>query len=99
MLGFDTVADVVYRGVGGDSRNLVGTMTVEEYWAEIHNLGLTPTRSATVFRTRDGGTQRVPNPVSMSGAQRAETIERIRFLVLGIAPTTRPEQADGKRLQ
>lgn len=61
-------------------------MTVEGYWAEIRNLGLTPTRVPTVFRTRDGETQRVPDPTLQTPAQRAETIDRIRFVLLGLPP-------------
>jgi hypothetical protein len=74
-------------------------MTLKEFWAEIHGIGLTQTRVEAVFRTREGETQRVPDPTSMSGPQRAETIERIRFLVLGVAPATRPEPVGDPSLQ
>jgi hypothetical protein len=67
-------------------------MTPEQYWAEIHDMGLTPTKVPTVFRTRDGETQRVPDPTPQTAAQRSETIERIRFVVLGIAPVREPSQ-------
>jgi hypothetical protein len=59
-------------------------MTIGEYWAEIHLMGLTPTRFPTVFKTRDGETQYVEDPALQTPAQRAETIERIKFK-LGLA--------------
>jgi hypothetical protein len=37
-------------------------MTVEQYWAEIHNLRLTPTKVTLIFRTADGTVQPVPDP-------------------------------------
>jgi len=53
-------------------------MTIEEYWAEIHQMGLTPTRFPTLFITRDKETQYVEDPALQTPAQRAETIERIK---------------------
>lgn len=58
-------------------------MTIDEYWAAIHQLRLTPTKVSTVFRTEFGDVQRVPSPVDQTEAQRRETISHIRFMVLG----------------
>jgi hypothetical protein len=53
-------------------------MTIEEYWAEIHQMGLTPTRFRTLFKTRDGGIQ---YPALQTPAQRVETVDRIKFML------------------
>jgi hypothetical protein len=58
-------------------------MTVEQYWAEIHNLRLTPTKVTLIFRTADGTVQPVPDPNKQTPEQRAETIERLRRKLLG----------------
>ena len=58
-------------------------MSIDEYWAEIHIMRLTPTRVPTVFRTDSGDTQRVPDPTNQTPSQRRETINRIKFVVLG----------------
>ena len=67
-------------------------MTPEQYWAEIHQMGLTPTRFPTLFRTRDGEIQSVEDPLLQTAAQRAETIERIKFMVLGIEPVSKRQR-------
>jgi hypothetical protein len=56
-------------------------MTIEEYWAEIRQMGLTPTRFRTLFKTRDGETQYVEDPALQTPAQRAETIDKIKFML------------------
>jgi hypothetical protein len=68
-------------------------MSLEEFWAEIHDMGLTRI-TPTVFRTRDGDMVRVPDPLKQNGPQRAETIDKIRFIVLGIVPVRKREQVD-----
>lgn len=74
-------------------------MTLEEYWAEIHQMGLTPTRVSSVFRARDGTAVYVDDPTIASPAQRAETIERLKFKVLGIEPVSKPQHDLGRAIQ
>jgi hypothetical protein len=58
-------------------------MTVEQYWAEIHAMRLTPTKVSLIFMTADMQTQPVPNPAEQTPEQRIETIERLRFKLFG----------------
>jgi hypothetical protein len=59
-------------------------MTIEEYWAAVRRLGLRP-HTGNVFVTSTGDFHRVPNPISMTDEQRAETIEMLKS-IMGIAP-------------
>lgn len=58
-------------------------MTIEEFWAAIRNLGLTPTNRPEVFMTRDGRTQGVPSPADLSPTQRLAIYEMVREAVEG----------------
>lgn len=69
-------------------------VTVDEYFAQIHILGLTPTKVASIYRTRDGEMQRVPDPTNQTAEQRIETMARIKFIILGEANFT-PSQENG----
>jgi hypothetical protein len=59
-------------------------MTKEEYEAAVRSLGLRPSTNApNVYIGRDGTPQNVPDPNTQTYEQRAATIKRIRFAVLG----------------
>jgi hypothetical protein len=74
-------------------------MTVDQYWAEVHQMGLTPTDVSSVFRARDGTTVYVDDPRLASPTQRAETIERLRFKVLGVEPVSKFQRDSGQAIQ
>jgi hypothetical protein len=74
-------------------------MTIEEFWAAIHYMGLTQTRVPSVFKTRDGTTVYVDDPVPHDARQRAETIAILKFKVLGIEPDSSLRRAEGQPLQ
>ena len=58
-------------------------MTIEQYWAEIHRMGLTQTNVPGIFRAADGSMHSVPNPAGHTPDQRAETIARLKFKMIG----------------
>jgi hypothetical protein len=58
-------------------------MTVDEYYAIVRRLGLSPTNVPHVFRSADGDCHNMPDPTRHTEAQRTETIERLKSL-LGI---------------
>jgi hypothetical protein len=55
-------------------------MTVDGYYAEIRDMGLSPSNVETVYIDRDRMTQRVPLPHGMTSEQREETIDKIRSM-------------------
>lgn len=59
-------------------------MTIDEYWAAIKALGLTPTNVPTVFRGRDGTPYHVRSPDDMTPEARAELIKEMRAAVDGM---------------
>ena len=58
-------------------------MTVEEYYAAVRALGLTPSNRPEIFINREGGTQGVPDPQDFTAEQRLDVFERIRQAVEG----------------
>jgi hypothetical protein len=58
-------------------------MTPEAYFAEIKNMGLTPSNVPDVYIDRAKMIQRVPSPYGMTPEQREETIARIKTMQAG----------------
>lgn len=58
-------------------------MTIDEYYAAIKLLGLTPTKFSEIFITRDGRPQGVPNAADYSPEQRRVLFEQVREAVEG----------------
>ena len=56
-------------------------MTVEDYYAIVKRLGLTPSRVPNVYRSAAGDMHNVPDATRQTDAQRAETIERLKLLL------------------
>ncbi|WP_292124538.1 hypothetical protein [Mesorhizobium sp.] len=58
-------------------------MTIEEYYAAIKQLGLTPTKFLEIFITRDGRPQSVPLAANYSYEERLVLYEMVRAAVEG----------------
>lgn len=58
-------------------------MTIDEYYAAIRLLGLTPTKFPEIFITRDGRPQGVPSPANYSYEQRRILYEQVKAAVEG----------------
>lgn len=56
-------------------------MTVEEYYATVRSLGLSPTKVPTVFETAYRELHNVPDPRPFTAEQRREIIERLKELL------------------
>jgi hypothetical protein len=55
-------------------------MTVNEYYAAIRGMRLTPTRIPTVFMDSDGTPYHVRSPDDLTPGERAEFVAKLRFM-------------------